>query len=209
MFSLFFPPSCIQLYSTLRMAAWCAFGGVDVTGRRRLRVRVREGQVCRTMQSLTARCSAGSGKCVIPAVTKEALGPAVGNVQPLPVLHFAYGSTGGFTGYDGTCKEGASQPMGFPGSQRQSVDAWGVGCSVRVMTNQEEKNAVTASAMHATCLVSPSPLVEFLQRFYLALSDSVSLYLFIYFGGLLPFRIVTLMSNRIGVSPARTGGALS
>lgn len=27
MFSLFFPPSCIQLYSTLRMAAWCAFGG--------------------------------------------------------------------------------------------------------------------------------------------------------------------------------------
>lgn len=98
--------------------------------------------------------------------------------------------------------------MGFPGSQRQSVDAWGVGCSEGDDKSRGKKNAVTASARHATCLVSPSPLVEFLQRFYLALSDSVSLYLFIYFGGLLPFRIVTLMSNRIGVSPGPNGGRL-
>lgn len=94
--------------------------------------------------------------------------------------------------------------MGFPGSQRQSVDAWGVGCSEGDDKSRGKKNAVTASARHATCLVSPSPLVEFLQRFYLSIRLCLSLFIYLFRGSAsFSNRYVDVQQNRGVTRPER------
>lgn len=103
--------------------------------------------------------------------------------------------------------------MGFPG-QRQSVNAWGVGCSVRwgddqsrVLTRKKGKrDAVTSSARHTTRTFSACGIPAAL---FTSLYPTLSLFIYLFISGSASFsNLVTLMSNRIGVSPRPNGGRL-